>query len=315
VTPLESDTLLGYIFAHYFSDLEAVFNKFKTHVPPFMLSNGFVTWTLPKPYIQLNIDKSNQNSLVEDMISEVARKNNKDIKEIPCEKKFLKFYLSWEEKIQEEVKDYIQDIQKYFGKLHEDGSRNELYQENFIETIDFKNSIPRFDIENTTPYALDEIKRYDGKCIIFVSIFHDWEKDFDLFFASMKKTFLNLGRGKYKSKGYGNIKDINIWDLNKNEKEVFDLIDEQQTNWQYYILNNYKPSQQDLDHLDEKKSYYSIHHKNATSWDNSDNPFKGTMHFFAPWSVLQFKNGYTPKWDNYESVGVNHTRYNFGFIF
>jgi len=71
------------------------------------------------------------------------------------------------------VKDYIQDIQKYFGKLHEDGSRNELYQENFIETIDFKNSIPRFDIENTTPYALDEIKRYDGKCIIFVSIFHD----------------------------------------------------------------------------------------------------------------------------------------------
>jgi hypothetical protein len=56
VTPLESDTLLGYIIAHCFTELQDVFETFKSKNPPFMFSNGMIEGTLPKPYLSLDIE-------------------------------------------------------------------------------------------------------------------------------------------------------------------------------------------------------------------------------------------------------------------
>lgn len=279
LTPLESDTILWYIFATNFEQLQDIFADFKDGNPPFLVTNGFPWWVLPRPVFFGEKEDDKHTTLAEDILSEPKRKSIKKASRLP--KDIQSFELAFKTNKTDDEKEKYDEILS--TKKHHS---NEKYAE-------FKNSIPRFHSDDTTPFAIPDITYSDHSWTIYVKVFD--EQKFQLFWEAMQNTLMTIGRWAKKSIGYGKIKTIECQWVNEQEQAVFDLIQQHKEKGQYYVLNNYKPTPEELSHIDLKTSNILYSHKHPKTFPtdvSEQTPFKGKYSFIAPWSVVQFKNNH-----------------------
>jgi len=296
ITNFESDTVLSYIFWYNFESLKNIFDKFRNNENiPFLITNWFIENKFPRPFYFSSIKNEKKENFFDDIENEKIRKNLKKIDFLPIQKNFFELLFNDEiEKLNEKLKKYLETYKK---------------EENLINNIEYKNSIPRFNKKETNPYFLENVKYTNKNFVIYVKVFD--ENDFWLFFEKLKNTFENIWFWKAKSRWYWHFKNVELKDLEKNEKEVFDYFDflEKEKNLKI-ILNNFKPSKKDLENIDLSNSFYQILSKNTKSLEEfNKNIFKWQMNFIKEGSVLKCKNKLI--WDFYKS----DNSYNFWYIF
>lgn len=288
LTPLESDTIFWYVFAKHFSELETIFNKFKAWEAPFLLSNWFIDWKIARPVI-FHDSNHEKTSLLEDLKEEKEKKKLKSLNFIPFKKDILRVIFEDPDKIPEILKE-----------TYEEDKKTEYI------SSEMKNSMPRFSQGETVPFVINDIKFSTAKYNIYVKIFD--ESDFEKFFELMQKTLLSIGWGKWVSRWYGKISLCELVDLSQEEKEAFDYIEQLKKNNQIIVLNNYKPSDTEIDNMDLNKSYLQFINKNTKTSDK--NTFKWNMKFIAPGSVV-----YVNDWEIVGSYYQVWTSFNFWYLF
>lgn len=293
ITSLESDTVLSYVFAYNFEKLQNIYNNFiDWNNLPFLITNWYIENTLPRPIYFEKIEKNNtRTSLIEDINQEVEKKSIKKLSNIPMDKEILEFiFNSRHEELREKLKIFTQTESK-IKKISE-----------------YKNSIPRFNIWDTNPYEIENIEYNKWNYVIYVKIFE--EDNFKIFFDCLKNTFEKVWFWKGKSRWYGHFLNVELQELNQNEKEVFDYIEKLKSNNLYFVLNNFKPKTEEIETIDIEKSFYLINSKHTKSLTEfNTNIFKWQMNFFQVGSII-----YSEKkliWDKYQS----DNSFNFGFIF
>ena len=302
ISPLESDTVLGYVFAHDFQHLEQIFNSFLIEETiPFTISNAFPHGYIPRPFTFWA--KTKEKFTLENALNnERYRKKLKNINIIPIEKDILEYALNSDRNENEES--HFFDLLKNFSLTA-----------NFDQKITLthtKNKISRFSQE-TTPYEIDNIKYSNNERCIYVKIKDN--EQFTTFYMSLEKTFKILGRWAKKSIGYWKINNIRLEEINDKEKILFSLCEKKQKKGIYYILNNYKPTNTELTTLDLSKSQYKISYKQAKTATTQDQqmPFKWQYAFLTPGSVLFTKEKL--KGNNYIQKGEDKNAFNFWYIF
>ncbi|MCR5411450.1 MAG: hypothetical protein K6E76_00230 [Patescibacteria group bacterium] len=104
----------------------------------------------------------------------------------------------------------------------------------------------------------------------------------------MQNILLTIGWGKGVSRGFGKIAQCECVDLSDEEKKFFEYREKirAQKNT-YFVMNNYKPKEKELEMIDFEKSYLQYLNKNTKTMGK--NVFKGNMKFIAPGSVIVFK--------------------------
>lgn len=291
ITPLESDTVLSYIFAFNFEKLEHIYKKFQEWINlPFLITNWLLENTLPRPMFFSDEKHPQESSLLEDINEEVSKKKIKKITQLPLDKSLLELIFNWKNN---EFRDRLKNISNNGNK--------EI-------VIDFKNSIPRFNNWDTNPYEIPDINYISWNYVIYVKLID--EKDFELFFDCLKNTFEKIWFWKWKSRWYGHFKNVEIKDLDINESEVFKYIDELKKQNLYFVLNNYKPKDSEIDKFNLDKSFYQLNSKHTKSLSEfNENIFKWQMNFISEWSVIYSDDKLV--WDSYKS----DNSYNFWFIF
>lgn len=288
LTPLESDTILWYIFAKNFLELESVFNKYKQWDIPFKISNGFINWNISRPII-FGDNKHDKSSLLADLIIEKDKKLLKSLSYVPLKKEILKAIF--------EDQDKIPDILK---------TMNESNVEIECLSSEMKNSIPRFNQWETTPFVVNDIRYSTSEYNIYVKIYD--EKDFSKFFELMQKTLLALWRWKWVSRWYGKVSTCELKDLTDQESEAFKYLEQLKSKNQIVVLNNYKPDNTEIENINLEKSYLQFINKNTKTKER--NVFKWNMKFIAPGSVLYVKD-----WELKGSYYQVWTSFNFWYIF
>lgn len=281
ITPLESDTILWYVFANDFENLQEIHNKFANGEVPFMISNGFDKWFLPKPFY-INSDLEHVNETLEEALkNEIERKNAKSVKELPVDVALFRAYL-WSE-----------NVEYYKAFIIKDKP-----QSNKTVEVDYKNSIGRFSSswDWTVPYSIDNVKYSENQMIVYVKIYD--EESWNKFFNSMKVVFEKLWWWKWKSRWYWKVSEFsNPMELDQKEKELFEYFEELEKNWKYIILNNYIPSDDEIDQMNIDNTYMSLVYKNAKSI--SKEIFKGNMKFIWEGSYIESSSKLT--WTFYKS--------------
>jgi len=296
ITSLESDTILSYIFAYNFEKLEHIYKKFQNWKDlPFLITNWFLENILPRPmFFSEKKGKSDPTTLLDDIKNEVDKKKIKKLSNIPFEKNILELIFTWKD---DELR----------GKL-ESFSKNSELKKNKETVSEYKNSIPRFNIWDTNPYEIEDIEYISWNYEIYVKIFN--EADFDLFFDCFKNTFEKIWFWKGKSRWYWHFEKIENSNLNEKEKEVFEYLQELKNKNIYLILNNYKPTDEEIWSFDLDKSFYQINTKHTKSLSEfNENIFKWQMNYISAWSVINSKKELI--WESY----ISWNSYNFWFIF
>jgi hypothetical protein len=120
---------------------------------------------------------------------------------------------------------------------------------------------------------------------MYVKIFD--EEAFNLFWMVMKEVLETIGRGKAISRGYGKLHQVKVVELNEEEQSVFAYLNTLKQQGILVVLNNFKPSEQEIKMIDLEHSFLSFTNKNTKSLGK--HIFKGNMTFIAPGSVLQKK--------------------------
>lgn len=284
LTPIESDTLLSYVFALDFNKLEKVFQSFLgPDTVPFVFSNAMFPEELPKPLLFPKTD--NKVMLEEALEYELVRKQQKIVNTIRMESPTLKAAF-------EKQGDIVLGQKAPWNLL-----RNEQ-----------KNMTPRFWKGETVPYALPNVSYWD-EYVVYVKIYND--DLFSCFFDSMQKVLMGLGFWAGKSRGYGKLLKCELLDLHVNEKACFDEIEKLRKKGLIYVLNNYKPADQECKMIDYENSSYVIHTKQAKG---GKSVFKGALHFFGEGSCLQFTAPVQEKivLGGYYEV---HQAFNFWYLF
>ena len=292
-TPLESDTVLWYVFAYDFDNLEDVFQDFVDWNPPFVISNGFVDWYLPKPFYFNNNFQREAANLSQQLALEQERKDKKSLSYFPAEKEIFKLLFEWN-------KDQMAEYDQKINQILENKNIN-------INTnTEAKNYVPRYHKADTQPYNLENIYYSSNDFSIYIKIFDDSKTQ--RFLESMKNVFESIGFGKYKSRGYWKISMFENSLIDENEKNLFDYLQELgEDKWIYYVLNNYKIHQQEIDSIDTAQSYLNIWTKNTKT--TQDFVFKWNMSMVLPWSVIYADTKLT--WDYYQT----NKSFNFWYIF
>lgn len=294
ITPLESDTVLSYVFAYNFDKLKNIFDKFLDWNPSFVLSNWFIEGILPKPiFFNTNL-KLPETDIKQDIDQEKERKKIKKLSTFPLDKIYFEMLFEWDN-----YDEYNEKIKWYLD--------NFMIKQEIVS--DYKNSIKRFNLWETEPYEIENIKYISWNYVIYIKVYD--ENDFKIFFDSMKNTFETIWFWKAKSRWYGSFKEVNISDLSLKEKEVFDYFEELKQKYNlYFVLNNFKPNDDEINNFDLSKSYYQINNKHTKSlYEFNKEIFKWQMNFIEAWSVIYSENNL--KWDFYK----NWNSYNFWFIF
>ena len=298
ISKLESDTILSYIFAYNFEKLTDIYKKFQNWQElPFLITNWFLENTLPRPIYftnSNNADESKKTTLFEDIKNEPDKKKIKKLWNISLNKNILEMIFTWKE---EELREQL----RIYSKNNESKKINETVWE-------YKNNIALFNIWETKPFEIENIDYITWNYVIYVKIFD--EKDFNIFFDCLKNTFEKIGFWKGKSRWYGHFKNVENFDLDENEKEVFEYLDELKKQNLYLVLNNYKPKTEEIENFDLEKSFYQINTKHTKSLNEfNENIFKWQMNFINNWSVIKSQKNLI--WDNYKSWNS----YNFWYIF
>ena len=305
-TPLESDTILWYVFAFGFvqdnNEIIEIFEDYKNWNLPFVITNWFLSSKnevfVPRPiYFDTRWEKqvNPDDDLKKGIENESVRKKKKKVSLI----KFthLKKYLSNK---QEEILDNV--IQVDF---------DDIVQQDVV----WKNAIPRFHTADTNPFA--ENAEFAKKYTIYVKIFD--EEKFNKFFDFIKNLFETIGFWAGKSRWFWKFEKIKLSDLTDQEKEILNFVEENKKQGNYLVLNNYKPTNEELEIMDFDSSYIDINWKNTkTIQEFNENFFKWNMNFIKEWSFIRVKSEENLKkseekiiWSYYESWGS----YNFGYLF
>jgi hypothetical protein len=300
ISELESDTILSYIFAFNFEKLNNIYIKFQEWKEiPFSITSWFLEWELPKPiYFQENSNKVKGN-LLEDIKNEVDRKKLKKVSTFPIEKEYFKLLFDWKQK----------ELEYKIKELLCNKEENHKYKEKTQTISEYKNSIPRFNIWETNPYIIDNIKYISWNYVIYIKVYN--EDDFNLFFDCFKTTFESIWFWKWKSRWYWKFKLLKSFDLDEKELEVFNYFEklDKEKNLKV-VLNNYKPTNNEIKNFDLNKSFYKLNNKHTKSLSEfNKNIFKWKMSFISHWSVISTKEKLV--WDYYNS----NNSYNFGYIF
>lgn len=290
ITPLESDTLLWYVFAKSFEQLEPLFEKFEKGNPSFLFSTGLREGIIPRPFMKTKETTKESLSLQKDLEKEVNKKKIKKTEWIKMECELFEKLMEWNPLEGE-------DLEKEKGSLNE------------IKTSVMKNSIPRFWSGETSPYGIEDVTYSQNGYAFFVKI--EDEEDFQKFFKEMQNILLTIGWGKGVSRGFGKISQCECVDLSDEEKKFFEYREKirAQKNT-YFVMNNYKPKEKELEMIDFEKSYLQYLNKNTKTM--GENVFKGNMKFIAPGSVIVFKESIEGVlWSYYQ---VEHS-FNFWYLF
>jgi hypothetical protein len=175
------------------------------------------------------------------------------------------------------------NFEKYEDLISEYLKKDEV---KIIVEIDAKNTIPRFNIWETTPYEIGNVKYTNWIFVIYVKIFD--EISFNSFFECLKNTFESIWFWKAKGRWYGHFENIKLENLVDEEIKVFEYFEKlRRERWLYFILNNYKPTDEEIDNMDLNKSYYKINLKHTKTLSELEkNVFKWQMNFFSEWSVI-----------------------------
>lgn len=310
ITPLESDTILWYVFAHNFENLKDIFEDFKNQDIPFLITDAFDKDYIIRPFYIVD-DKErekdnndNETELIKDLQNEADRKKIKKLSILPIDKAKQILELQFKSKDENEQKKY-DDLLKEIINEDKSDIKN-------ITTAEFKNSISRFNSTDTTPFVVSDITYTNNKKIIYVKIFD--EAKYNRFFECLKNTFETIWFGAWKSRWYGKIKYVEEEKLNKDEEELFKYIEELKKEWKYIVLNNFKPSKNDIENIDTWKSFINLNHKNTKALDNMS--FKWKMSFISAWSVVIIKNKDKKlEWDYYEAKLWDKKAVNFWYLF
>jgi len=302
---------LWYIFANNFNKLQNIFSDFVNGQFPFLISNWFPSWILPRPIFFWENEKEESN-LKKDISKEINRKNLKKVTHIPTNREILE--LSFKNKNIEKQNKYNELLNQYFFKGKE--KTQNIIRSKVVS--DYKNSIPRFHSDDTSPFAISNITYSNQEFLIYVKIFD--ETKFQEFFETMKNTFETIWRWAKKSIWYGKVKKFELKKLDNNEKEVFDLIEQKRDEWIYYILNNYKPTKKEILNFDLKHSFLSFNIKHwkifPKNWNWQKQPFKWQFSFIAAWSTIKVNpNDQQLKWCKYKFKWENCQIFNFWYIF
>lgn len=309
ITPLESDTILSYVFAFGIAqgnqDVINIFEDFKNWELLFLITNTFICWNwkifIPKPMFFQDKQERTNISLKEAIKNESTRKKFKKSDYVVFDKDILKNIFDWD--LSDEAKQKIIEWKKEYDKNIE------------IDNI-WKNSIPRFNSWETNPFSVKA--EFANEYSIFVKVF-DKEK-FDDFYKFMKNLFETIGFGAWKSRWFGKFKEIKLLNLSTTEKETFDYLKNLEKDWLKLVLNNYKPTDEELEKVNWWESFFDINWKNAkTIQEFNEKFFKWRMNFIKAGSVLRVKSDEEIWWSQmkklkgwyYESNGS----YNFGYIF
>ncbi len=301
ITALESDTILSYVFAWSFlqknDKIINIFENFKEWEIPFLITNAFVSWEnkvfISKPIFFLDKKEKKDISLQESIKKESTRKKFKKANVVAFDKNILKNV--FEKELSDEEKQQIIQWKESYEKY----TTNEQI---------WKNTIPRFNSGETNPYMIDV--NFYNELTIYVKIF-DKEK-IDNFFDFMKNIFENIGFGAGKSRGFWKFEKIDLQDLSESEKDSFDYLQELEKQGKKLVLNNYKPTDEELNMIDFKNSFIDINWKNTkTTQELNKDFFKWSMNFINVGSVLSIKSNEEIKWGYYKS-GIS---YNFGYLF
>jgi len=300
ITPWESDTILSYVFAWAFMqnrwDIIKIFEDFRAKNPPFLITNWFASYEdkvyISKPiYFFENLKKS-KLSLKDAILNEKKRKRLKKVDKILLRREILEKIFSWKELDDQTRAEFIK--------------QKEIYQNLTKEDEVWKNMIPRFNSWETNPYSI--IVTFVKQIVVYVKIF-DKEK-FKSFYSFLKEVFETIWYWAGKSRWFWKIEKVELKDLNEKEKKTFEYLEELRKNWIYLVLNNYKPTEEELKNIDLSRSFIDINWKNTkTLWELNEKFFKWRMNFIKEGSVII--SGEKLKGDFYESNGS----YNFGYMF
>lgn len=305
ITPLESDTILWYVFAHNFENLKDIFEDFKNQDIPFLITDAFDKDYIVRPFYIVDDRKKDEDDLLKDLQNEADRKKIKKLSILPIDKAKQILELQFKSKDENEQKEEYDDLLKEIINEDKDDIKN-------ITTAEFKNSIPRFNSTDTTPFAISDITYTNNEKIIYVKIFD--EAKYNKFFECLKNTFETIWFGAWKSRWYGKIKYVKEEKLNKKEEELFKYIEQLKKEWKYIVLNNFKPSKDDIENIDTWKSFINLNHKNTKALDNM--PFKWKMSFISAWSVVITENiWYKIKWNFYKVQLEKKESTNFWYLF
>ena len=306
-TPLESDTILWYVFAFGFvqnnDEIKQIFEDFKTWKLSLLITNAFVSSEnevfVPRPiYFDTrweNQMRPDENDLEKAIENESKRKKKKKVSLI----KFtdLKKYLSVE---QDEILDNA--VQVNF---------DDIVQQDVV----WKNAIPRFHTADTNPFA--ENADFAKKYTIYVKIFD--EEKFNKFFNFMKNLFETIGFWAGKSRWFWKFEKIKLSGLTEQEKEILNFVEEWKKQGNYLVLNNYKPTDEELEMIDFDNSYIDINWKNTkTIQEFNKNFFKGNMNFIKAGSVINMRSDEKVGWGQMSLKGSYYESWkgvNFGYLF
>lgn len=287
ITPLESDTILWYVFAKCFEELKEVFYSFRDGNPPFLISNGMIDGRINRPIAFIWQHK--KVNLEEDLIFEQNRKMFKSLAYIDFSREELRKCFAGE---------FIADEDKY------------TWDNGYVELSEAKNMIPRFSSGEVTPYNITNLIYTNKKYAIYVKIID--EKQFVKFYQKMQDVLLTIGRGKWVSRGYGKVGTCELLELSEQERDAFLFINDlRERQGIYLILNNYKPQDGEIDCFDLDRSYFHLVNKNTKS--RGEMIFKWNMKFIAPGGVLVKKI-----WDSTEIKGSyyeSNLSFNFWYLF
>ncbi len=309
ITPLESDTLLGHLFALAFArhdeGIKQIFEDFKNKKPPFLISNWFdVTEIdgqgvvlLPKPIFFAKSEVREEKNLLQAMIEEPKRKKRKKLDLIPAQKKYFEAIFKNNKSVLDNFLENIEKIEKEERSLI------------------FKNMVPRFNQWDTEIFALEA--KFAKQKAIYVKIFD--ENKFNKFFNFIKESLETLGWGSKRWVGFGRIKEVKLEKLNPDERELFEYLG---TLWQNqglkYVWSNYLPDEKDFEIFDFNSSWLDINWKNwkgFVEWNSEF--FKGKLNFIKAGSVLRKRSE-----KGSEEIGKVYGRsykgrdwVNFGYLF
>lgn len=286
ITPIESDTLLSYIFAMDFAYNEPIFRLFQSkETVPFVFSNAMLPGLLPRPLFFPSKEKK-EIWITEALHSELERKKTKSASMIQMQ---------------------ASAFSDFFAGLQ---TQNMLQEPEITSIAEFKNTVPRFAQADTTPYSIPQVHYTDQDWVVYVKIYD--QKAFQRFFASMQTVLMQYGFWAGKSRGYGKLSACTLQESTPSEKAVFDEIDQLRKQGLVYLINNFKPSSLEIQQIDWSKSYYQLHTKQAKKADGEI--FKGALNFLAAGSVLSWKISDDPN-TRYGDFYQTNQAFNFWYLF